>query len=344
MFVNGRYMRHPYFHKAIITAYSGLLASEHAPSYFIYFDVNPQAIDVNIHPTKTEIKFADEQAIFQILLATVREALGKFNVTPSLDFTNEVTIEMPTITQKPVEITAPRIQTNPGYNPFKQQTAQRPTTAAWESLYPQPATSSVDVTEEKQLFTLPEINEATPLMQWLNKYIILPSQQGLMLVHQHRAHVAIIYKELLKQLHHHKGLTQTLLFPEIIELSNQDIITLQAMITDLQYIGFGLDQFSPNAYSITAVPVLLGQTNPVDTLLQVIHQVQDMGGTAQQHWQETMALSLADRMAIPTGKALTEIEMRDLLTQLAEKHPAQYLTNGQTIISILTADEIQKRF
>ena len=92
------------------------------------------------------------------------------------------------------------------------------------------------------------------------------------------------------------------------------------------------------------MPVLLGQTNPVDTLLQVIHQVQDMGGTAQQHWQETMALSLADRMAIPTGKALTEIEMRDLLTQLAEKHPAQYLTNGQTIISILTADEIQKRF
>ena len=122
-------------------------------------------------------------------------------------------------------------------------------------------------------------------MQWLNKYIILPSQQGLMLVHQHRAHVAIIYKELLKQLHNHKGLTQTLLFPEIIELSNQDIITLQAMITDLQYIGFGLDQFSPNSYSITAVPVLLGQTNPVDTLLQVIHQVQDMGGTAQQHWQ-----------------------------------------------------------
>ena len=344
MFVNGRYMRHPYFHKAIITAYSGLLASEHTPSYFIYFDVNPQAIDVNIHPTKTEIKFADEQAIFQILLATVREALGKFNVTPSLDFTNEVTIEMPTFTQKPTEIAAPRIQTNPQYNPFKQHSAQRSAAAARESLYPQPATSSVDVAEEKQLFTLPEINEATPLMQWLNKYIILPSQQGLMLVHQHRAHVAIIYKELLKQLHNHKGLTQTLLFPEIIELSNQDIITLQAMITDLQYIGFGLDQFSPNAYSITAVPVLLGQTNPVDTLLQVIHQVQDMGGTAQQHWQETMALSLADRMAIPTGKALTEIEMRDLLTQLAEKHPAQYLTNGQTIISILTADEIQKRF
>lgn len=342
MFVNGRYMRHPYFHKAIITAYSGLLASEHAPSYFIYFDVDPQAIDVNIHPTKTEIKFADEQAIFQILLATVREALGKFNVTPSLDFTNDVTIEMPTLTQNPADISAPRIQTNPGYNPFKQSAIPR--TTGWEQLYPQSTISTVTPAAEKPLFILPEINEATPLMQWQNKYIVLPSEQGLMLVHQHRAHVAIIYKELMQQLHTHKGLTQTLLFPEIIELSTPDIITLQTMINDLQYIGFGLDQFSPTSYSITAIPVQLGQTNPVETLLQVIHQVQDMGGTAQQHWQETMALALAQRMAIHSGKVLTDAEMRDLLIQLAEKHPAQYLTNGQTIITILTQDEIQRRF
>ena len=116
------------------------------------------------------------------------------------------------------------------------------------------------------------------------------------------------------------------------------------MINDLQYIGFGLDQFSPTSYSITAIPVQLGQTNPVETLLQVIHQVQDMGGTAQQHWQETMALALAQRMAIHSGKVLTDAEMRDLLIQLAEKHPAQYLTNGQTIITILTQDEIQRRF
>jgi DNA mismatch repair protein MutL len=342
MFVNGRYMRHSYFHKAIITAFSGLLASEHAPSYFIYFDVNPQSIDVNIHPTKTEIKFADEQAIFQILMATVREALGKFNVTPSLDFANEVTIEMPSFPQKTAGIAAPRIQTNPDYNPFKNSSAQRATAAAWESLYPQPAPAPA--AEERQLFLLPEINDATPVMQWNNKFIVLPSQQGLMLVHQHRAHVGVIYKELLKQLHEHKGLTQTLLFPEIIELSNHDIVTLQTMIDDLQYLGFGLDQFSPNSYSITAVPVLLGQTNPVETLMQVIHQVQDIGGTAQQHWQETMALALADRMAIPIGKVLSAMEMRDLLMQLTEKHPAQYLTNGQTIITILTPDEIQKRF
>ena len=139
-------------------------------------------------------------------------------------------------------------------------------------------------------------------------------------------------------------MTQTLLFPEIIELSNQDIVTLQTMLPDLQTIGFGLDQFSPTAYSITSVPVQLGQINPVDTLSEVIHYVHDCGGTVQQHWQEKMALALAEKMAIHIGKSLSEIEMRDLLARLAEKHPMKYLSNGQTIISILTHEEIQKRF
>ncbi len=343
MFVNGRYMRHPYFHKAIMTAYSGLLSAEHTPSYFIYFDVDPQAIDVNIHPTKTEIKFADEQAIFQILLATIRESLGKFNVTPSLDFSSETVIDMPQPMQKHAQITMPRIQVNPHYSPFK-QTPTRSNAQGWETLYAQPQTTiEVTVTENK-IFTLPEINEATPIMQWQNKFIVLPTSDGIMFVHQHRAHVAILYKELLQQIAQQKGVTQTLLFPEIIELSNMDILTLQSMLTDLQSIGFGLDQFSPTSYSITAVPVQLGQTNPAETLLQVIHQVQDAGGTAQQHWRETMALALADRMAIHIGKVLTEVEMRDLIQQLAEKHPAKFLNNGQTIITILTHEEIQKRF
>ena len=343
MFVNGRYMRHPYFHKAIMTAYSGLLSAEHTPSYFIYFDVDPQAIDVNIHPTKTEIKFADEQAIFQILLATIRESLGKFNVTPSLDFSSETVIDMPQPMQKHAQITMPRIQVNPHYSPFK-QTPTRSNAQGWETLYAQPQTTIEVAVTENKIFTLPEINEATPIMQWQNKFIVLPTSNGIMFVHQHRAHVAILYKELLQQIAQQKGVTQALLFPEIIELSNMDILTLQSMLTDLQSIGFGLDQFSPTSYSITAIPVQLGQTNPAETLLQVIHQVQDAGGTAQQHWRETMALALADRMAIHIGKVLTEVEMRDLIQQLAEKHPAKFLNNGQTIITILTHEEIQKRF
>ena len=343
MFVNGRYMRHPYFHKALMTAYSGLLTSEHTPSYFIYFEISPDAIDVNIHPTKTEIKFADEQAIFQILLATIREALGKFNVAPSLDFSSETRLEMPQVTSMPSAIPVPHLQVDPSYNPFKKTSSPATHTSPknWDVLYAEPA----NVCENEFQYTFAEeIPQNTPIFQWQNKYIILPSESGLMMVHQHRAHAAILYKELLQQLKKQQGMSQALLFPEILELAENDMLTLQAMQEDLQTIGFGLDQFSPNSYSITAVPMQLGQNNPCETLLQVIHQVQDNGGTAAQQWQENMALALADKMAIPMGKTLSEMEMRDLLTRLMEQHPARFLNNGQTIITILTHEEIQKRF
>ena len=343
MFVNGRYMRHPYFHKALMTAYSGLLTSEHTPSYFIYFEISPDAIDVNIHPTKTEIKFADEQAIFQILLATIREALGKFNVAPSLDFSSETRLEMPQVTSMPSAIPVPHLQVDPSYNPFKKTSS--PTTHTppknWDVLYREPA----NVCENEFQYTFADkIPQNTPIFQWQNKYIILPSESGLMMVHQHRAHVAILYKELLQLLKKQQGMSQALLFPEILELTENDMQTLQAMQEDLQAIGFGLDQFSPNSYSVTAVPMQLGQNNPCETLLQLIHQVQDNGGTAAQQWQENMALALADKMAIPMGKTLSEMEMRDLLTRLMEQHPARFLNNGQTIITILSHEEIQKRF
>ena len=343
MFVNGRYMRHPYFHKALMTAYSGLLTSEHTPSYFIYFEISPDAIDVNIHPTKTEIKFADEQAIFQILLATIREALGKFNVAPSLDFSSETRLEMPQVTSMPSTIPVPHLQVDPSYNPFKKTSS--PTTHTppknWDVLYV--GSANVCKNELQNTFA-EEIPQNTPIFQWQNKYIILPSESGLMMVHQHRAHAAILYKELLQQLKKQQGMSQALLFPEILELTENDMQTLQAMQEDLQAIGFGLDQFSPNSYSVTAVPMQLGQNNPCETLLQVIHQVQDNGGTAAQQWQENMALALADKMAIPMGKTLSEMEMRDLLKRLMEQHPARFLNNGQTIITILTHEEIQKRF
>ena len=343
MFVNGRYMRHPYFHKALMTAYSGLLTSEHTPSYFIYFEISPDAIDVNIHPTKTEIKFADEQAIFQILLATIREALGKFNVAPSLDFTSETRLEMPQVTSTPSAIPVPHLQVDPSYNPFKKTSTPATHTPSknWDVLYKEPA----NICENEFQYTFADkIQQNTPIFQWQNKYIILPSESGLMMVHQHRAHVAILYKELLHLLKKQQGMSQALLFPEILELAENDMLTLQAMQEDLQAIGFGLDQFSPNSYSVTAVPMQLGQNNPCETLLQVIHQVQDNGGTAAQQWQENMALALADKMAIPTGKTLSEMEMRDLLTRLMEQHPARFLNNGQTIITILSHEEIQKRF
>ena len=341
MFVNGRYMRHPYFHKALMTAYSGMLLPEHTPSYFLYFEIDPEAIDVNIHPTKTEIKFADEQAIFQILLAATKEALGKFNVAPSLDFTSEQPLDIPQ--QKPgaMPIAVPRVQLDPTYNPFKSQAVRTATPKGWEQLYEPLQSTSIPA---EPLFEVSAISEATPLFQWDNRYILAPTDAGLMMIHQHRAHARVLYKVLLEQITTEQAATQPLLFPEIIELTDTDLDTLERFLPELRSVGFDLEQFSPSAYSINAIPALLGQKNAVDTIMQVLHSVQDTEQTATQQWQESIALSLALQMAIPQGKALTEMEMRDLVQRLMQTSSPRYLPNGQTIITILTHEEIKKRF
>ena len=345
MFVNGRYMRHAYFHKAIMTAYSGLLMPDHSPSYFLYFTIDPDAIDVNIHPTKTEIKFADEQAVFQILLAATKEALGKFNVAPSLDFSNTTKLDIPTIPIGSIPVAAPVLQVDPTYNPFKAHT-EKSNVSAWQQLYGEPNRVSNMGTTELEIGYSEEgllISDTTPLLQCNNQYILAPIDAGLMLIHQHRAHTYILYNELKEQLSAAQAVTQSLLFPEIIELMEDDWVTMQSLLPDLNKLGFTLEQFSPQAYTISGVPALLGQKNAVEALLQVIHDVQDTEHSVQQQWQETMTLCLAKQMAIPQGKSLTEVEMRDLVNRLMVK-PSRYLPNGQTILSIIQYEDVQKRF
>jgi len=340
MFVNGRFMRHAYFHKALMTAYSGMLLPDHTPSYFLYFDIHPDAIDVNIHPTKTEIKFADEQAIFQILLAAIKESLGKFNVAPSLDFTSESQLDFPHRSVSTSNIAVPRIQIDPTYNPFKSQPT-RQSQSGWEQLYQQPKSDPTETIEP--LFEDPNITEHTTLLQIDSRYILALTTNGLMLIHQHRAHTCVLYKVLLEQLANQQAATQPLLFPEIVELTPDDLSTLETLLPELTSVGFGLEQFSPAAYSITAIPALLGQKNAAETILQVIHKVQDTEHSAKDQWQEMIALSLAEQMAIPQGKALTNIEMHDLVERL-QQTSSRYLPNGKKISTILSYEEIQKRF
>lgn len=340
MFVNGRYMRHPYFHKALMTAYSGMLLPDHSPSYFLYFDIHPDAIDVNIHPTKTEIKFADEQAIFQILLAAAKEALGKFNVAPSLDFTTESHLDIPQRTLD-TPVAAPRMQLDPHYNPFKAQNT-RTVPTGWDQLYERP--KNIETAVAEPLFEPSLVIDNTPLIQWDNRYILAPTAAGLLLIHQHRAHTCVLYKVLLEQLKNKQAATQPLLFPEVLELSVDDLSTLEQLLPELQSVGFELEQFSPMAYAINAVPALLGQKNASDAILQVIHSVQDTEASVTQQWQEMIALGLAEQMAIPQGKSLTELEMRDLVERLQQSSSVRHLPNGQTISIVLTHEDIQKRF
>jgi DNA mismatch repair protein MutL len=348
-FVNGRYMRHPYFLKAVQTAYSGMLPGEYQPSFFIYFDISPEAIDVNIHPTKTEIKFADEQTIFQILMASVREALGKFTLAPQIDFDTRGSIDIPLPTDEP--IARPQVTLDPTYNPFHTKPSPAPSVKGWESLYErssavrsqlsdmsfQPMDSAVaELTEEEAM--------VCPLWQYGNKYIFAATENGIWMINQHRAHVAVLYRQLLEQMAETRGAMQQLLFPEVLPLSQDEMVLVGQLMPDLRAIGFDLEQLSPDSYSVLGVPSQLAEQSPVPVLQHILQQVRERGADTQQEWREQIALSLAETAAIPYGKFLSIDEMRDLTERLARLPQYRRLPDGKTIVSLLTQEEIGKRF
>ena len=344
-FVNGRYMRHPYFQKAVLTAYSGMLTADYQPSFFIYFDINPESIDVNIHPTKTEIKFADEQAIFQILMASVREALGKFTLAPTIDFDTRGAIDIPA--PSTVHVSRPQVAVDPTYNPFHTRGTIYPDKAPqkWESLYEAPQSSrNIDIPVSRNI-DIPEFRDAEmPLWQYNGKYILLPGEEGLTMIHQHRAHVMVLYHRFLDQMTHAQGASQQLLFPEVISLSPDDMVLVEQITGDLRAIGFDLEQLSPDSYSIQGVPAQMADQSPVPVLQQIIEKVRSRGADTQSEWREQIALSLAQSTAIPLGKSLSEQEMRQIVDDLMQLPSHRITPDGKTIVSLLTNEEIEKRF
>ena len=344
-FVNGRYMRHPYFQKAVMTAYSGMLTADYQPSFFIYFDISPESIDVNIHPTKTEIKFADEQAIFQILMAAVREALGKFTLAPTIDFDTRGAIDIPA--PSTVHVSRPQVAVDPTYNPFHTRGTIYPDKAPqqWESLYEAPQSSrNIDIPVSRNI-DIPEFRDAEmPLWQYNGKYILLPGEEGLTMIHQHRAHVMVLYHRFLDQMTHAQGASQQLLFPEVISLSPDDMVLVEQITGDLRAIGFDLEQLSPDSYSIQGVPAQIANQSPVPVLQQIIEKVRSRGADTQSEWREQIALSLAQSTAIPLGKSLSEQEMRQIVGDLMQLPSHRITPDGKTIISLLTNEEIEKRF
>ena len=351
-FVNGRYMRHPYFLKAVLTAYSGMLPNDYQPSFFIYFDIAPEAIDVNIHPTKTEIKFADEQTIFQILMASVREALGKFTLAPQIDFDTSGSIDIPSAQTRPVS--QPKVTVDPSYNPFNARHSfveqQRPVNH-WESLYEglknERSHSELNDGMSASLnddLLHPEDVSSCPLWQYAGKYILLPTGRGLLLINQRRAHAAILYHQFLEQLSLTQGAMQQLLFPEVLVLPPDEMVLVQDLLPDLRAIGFDIEQLSPDSYSIQGLPAQLVNQSAVLVLQDIIHDVRERGADTQREWREQIAATLAENGAIPYGKTLSEEEMRELVTKLVELPHYQRTAKGKTIVSVLSDEEINKRF
>ena len=350
-FVNGRYMRHPYFQKAVLTAYSGMLANDYQPSFFLYFTINPEAIDVNIHPTKTEIKFADEQTIFQILMAAVREALGKFTLAPTIDFDTSGQIDIPVLHDQPV--VPPQVTVDHSYNPFKKRDTiiypdRQPSPRHWETLYEglqktERLTDRTPAEPEEPLLHAADL-ESCALWQYGGKYILVPTQQGLVLVNQHRAHVAILHARFIDQIRLTQGAMQQLLFPEVLSLSPEDMVLLEQIADDLRTIGFDIEQLSPDSYSIQGVPAQLINQSPIPILQHILSQVRERGADTPTEWREQIARTMAESAAIPYGKTLTETEMRDMMQRLIALPQYRRTPEGKIILSLLSDDEISKRF
>ena len=354
-FVNGRYMRHPYFHKAVMEAFNHLIPEGEQIPYFLYFDIDPANVDVNIHPTKTEIKFENESAIWQIVVAAIRESLARFNAIPTIDFDVEGRPEIPDLDISSVShLQAPKVQVDVNYNPFKSQPKPH-APVDWQKLYEgleqassTPTTDGQEYEEqESQLFD-DELTDAgersVEHYQFRGQYILTAVQSGLMIVDQHRAHVRVLYDKYMNQMENKTASGQRLLFPEILTVSPSDSIILQHITEDLSLMGFDISNLGGGSYSIQSVPADLGEMNPIPVLTLMLETAKEKDTGMQHEMRHRLALVMARSTAVVTGQVLSVQEMDTLINDLFLCANPNLTPTGQTIISILQQSQIDKLF
>jgi len=355
-FVNNRYMRHPYFHKAVTEAYQEILPPETIPSYFIYFEIDPKSIDINIHPTKTEIKFEDERAIWQILHASVREALGKFNVVPSIDFDTASAIDIP-ILKKDTHVAPPEITTDHFFNPFSDKGSASPGFSStyqnrspdhWEALYAElklnKREKSFPGAPFKQNTLTSEEETVSPhLFHFKNRYIIASVKSGLMFIDQKRAHERILYEQFIRTRKQEIEPVQKHLFPETIVLNPADYVLLKELMNDLEVIGFDLSDLGNNAILLNGYPLDLNISNSQSALERLLEDYKSTQSDLKKTNFERVAASLACASAIPYGRELTLTEMQDLVDRLFACSSPNYSPTGKLVLTIFSLDEIEQK-
>lgn len=355
-FVNGRFMRHPYFHSAVMHAFDGLIPVGDHVSYFIYMAVDPSSIDVNVHPTKTEIKFDNEQPIWQVLSAAVKETLGKYSGVPTIDFDPEDKPYIPTMMyDRDVKSVAPPTPVSTDYNPFRtggySGAAGRHTVPdEWENLFAGSVRPTEDsVTDNADLTLWDRTDEGKPDLtaphfQYKGRYIIMPVSSGLMAIDQHRAHVCVLYEQYMDGLFQQKGVSQGMLFPELVQFSKQEELTLAGIMDDLEYIGFELTSLGGGSYSVTGVPSGIDGVNPVTLLHDLVYAAMETGSGIKDKIHKAIAATMARSAALVYGQALSGDEINVLLDQLFSQSNSRYTPSGQLVYAVIDDAVIDKLF
>ena len=358
-FVNGRYMKHSYFHKAVVTAYERLVPQGMLVPYFIYIKVSPSDIDVNIHPTKTEIKFENEQSIWQILIAAVKDAIGRFCEVPTIDFDTEGRPEIPVFDPQLHSIEMPAVTYNPGYNPFKSTenssgkrgleetsyggrgTKERQPVQDWERLYEDTLFPKAEREPQPMEYLLAD--KSPVHYQYKGRYIMTAVHSGLMVIDQHRADMRIRYEHYLELLTQRQSSTQKLLFPEVVQFAPSEIALFDHILPELAAVGFDLSDLGGGNVAVAGVPSGLDGLNPVSLVRGLVSDAAELSGTAAiEQLRETLALSLARQAAIPWGQVLTNDEMERVVNQLFACSNVNYTPDGRSILAILPQHDIEQ--
>ena len=350
-FANNRYMRHPFFHRAVTNAYERLLPAGEQIPYFIYIDVPAEDIDVNIHPVKTEIKFENEQAIFQMLSAAVKEALGKFNDVPMIDFDTQGRPDIPVFNPQGPTV-MPQVKYNPQYNPFRETPStdrQSQDTGNWEELYkgmetrqPQSQDLFVSKMDDGQASVIAEKSPAH--YQYKGRYIMTAVKSGLMIVDQHRAHTRILYEEYINRYSSQHTESQKVLFPEIVEMPVADSQRVEKVVKQMQAMGFELTSLGGNSYAVNAIPTGLDGLNVATLVGEMVAGAMETDTNVIGEVRKSLALSLARNAAIPYGQVLSNEEMEHLVNSLFACSDVNHTPDGKQILNILQQKEIDSLF
>jgi DNA mismatch repair protein MutL len=361
-FVNDRFIKSPYLHHAVASAFEGLVKNDIHPGYFLFLEVDPHSIDINIHPTKTEIKFDDEHSIYAMLRATVKHSLGQFNIAPVLDFERDKGFDTPYDYSKK-QPTAPSIEVDRDFNPFKEKPKQgninfpfkREQSASWESLYVglKDETAAISGLEDIEfeseevtgsLFENAEAETGQITFQLQNKYIVSPLKNGMMIIHQNLAHQRILYEELLKNITVKEAVSQQLLFPLQLHFSKPDVEIIEKIREQLEHTGFIFSEMKEETIEISGIPVLILESHVVNLLNQLVHDIKEEVPDSGFSQNDKLAKSMAASMAIKTGVSLNREEREHLINQLFACKEPSVSPNNKLVFTTLDANDIDKKF
>jgi DNA mismatch repair protein MutL len=356
-FVNKRFIRNPYLHHAVDGAYKELIPDDSHPVYFVYLEVDPVTIDINIHPTKTEVNFQHNQLIYSTLKAAIKKALGKFSLSPALDFDTEQGINIPSMPADYVP-KQPQVTVDPDYNPFKQKTGagyqpdKKPVDQQWQKLYKAetPSQSSLLLRTEQDEQNngreeiASQVPESSQVMQVNGRYIVTRVKSGLMIIDQHHAHQRILYDKLMLRLTDKHTGSQQNMFPQTVNFSPANADILREINPQLQVLGFVIETMGTNTFVVSGMPADMDNVEPGELLEKIIDNYKKNLVDLKSDKKTNLARSMARQLAIKPGKALGNEEMLNLVNELFASKAPEIAPDGSPTLRIVAADEIGKMF